>query len=493
MSKISTKKLEALTKEQKLALYDAIQKKKELDRNKRDVFKPHEGQLPALLSQKRIKVVTAGNGFGKTALGVNAAVAAVKGFNPWIKQYTKVPCVGVVVLDNPIKVKEVWRKEAQKWLNFEAEVEELKNGKPYVNEWVFKNGSRVLFMFHDQEQLVFESVELDWFIADEPPPREIFIGLSRGQRTKGSKPWGLIIGTPISQSWLRTDLYEPWLKGENPDVDFFRGTTKQNSENLADGYIDSFSRLLTEEEKQIRLEGSFFDLGSLALAHLFKDDMHLVDDFKIPSDWKVVVAIDPHPSKKHVAVVLAINSYNQQKYLIRETAKKMLAKDFAVHLLEITKGLRVVDWVSDSLGSADLTGGDGFKSFIQVLNDYGIRVRSTTYEEKLDEEWIERIRNSLAIPIEANNYGQQLPGIQFFKSCVNIVKEIKNVAWIKQKGLDIHKDKLEISNKDYLACLKYALAASVRYTDSRATQARPVKLGSSGNKAVSIRERYFKR
>ena len=94
---IDIEKLKSLSKAEKLALYDKLVLKKEIDKNKRDAFKPHEGQLPVLLSTKRIRVVTAGNGFGKSALSVNAALAAAKGYNPWTKQHTKAPCVGIIV------------------------------------------------------------------------------------------------------------------------------------------------------------------------------------------------------------------------------------------------------------------------------------------------------------------------------------------------------------------------------------------------------------
>lgn len=491
MSKINVNKLKSLTKEQKLALYDKLQKKKELQKQQRDVFKPHDGQLPVLLSKKPIRVVTAGNGYGKTALGTNTALYAVKGYNPITKAYTKVPCTGVVVLDNPIKVKEVWLKELAKWTALE-EVEMLKNGKPHVNELVFKNGSRIIFMFHDQEELVFESIELDWAIYDEPPPRHVFIGLSRGQRTRGSKPWQLIIGTPISAAWIRKDLYEPWIAGLNPDIEFFRGATEQNRANLAEGYVESFSRLLTADEKLIRLEGQFFDLGGLALAHLFKDDVHQINPFYIPRDWPVIVAIDPHPSKAHVALALLIDPSTARKYVISELSAKATAAQFAEMLLEkFSTKFRVVDWVCDSLGAADTTGGEGFKSFIQVLNDHGIRVRSTSYEEKDDELWIERIRSALEIPQLSDNFGERVPNLRIFDNCDKIIRDIKNVSWLKHKQLNENKTKLDISNKDFLACLKYALAASASFRPG-GQQARPVKLGNGTSGGYSVRERYMK-
>jgi hypothetical protein len=372
-------------------------------------------------------------------------------------------------------------------------VEQLKNGKPYVNELVFSNGSRIVFMFHDQDELIWEGVEIDWAIYDEPPPRHAFIGLSRGQRTKGSKPWQLLIATPISAAWIRTDLYEPWLSGDSPDVEFFRGNTHENEKNLAAGYIKRFSNLLSEDEKKIRLEGQFFDLGSLALAHLFKDATHIVPpSVKIEREWPVIVAIDPHPSKNNVASALAIDPRTGYKYMIGEIAAKLTARPFAHELLAWSKNWRVVDWVCDSLGSADLTGGEGFKSFIQILNDCGIRVRATTYEEKDDEKWIERIQAALELPEQLDNFGQQVPQLRVSASCTNTIKDIKNVSWLKYKGLNENKPKLDISNKDYLACLKYALAAS----SSLALGARPqptIRMGQGhASRPVGIRARYFK-
>lgn len=493
MSKIDVKKLTELSKEEKIKLYDLIQKKKAIQKTKREAFKPNSAQLPVLLSDKPIRFFAGANGSGKTTLAVNAMLNAAHGYNPYKKVHTKAPCVGAVVLDNPIKVKEVWLKEISKWTDIEK-IQQIKNGKPYVNELAFENGSRVLFLFADQEDLVFESIEIDWAIYDEPMKKSIFIGLSRGQRTKGSKPWQLIIGTPIAQAWLRTDIWEVWERGENDDIECFRGSTQQNADNLAEGFIDSFSRLLTEEEKKVRLHGQFWDLGGLALAHLYKDSVHKIEHFKIPQDWPCIVAIDPHPSKSHVACCLAVDPRTGYKYVVRELASKSLAKDFALQLIEMTRGLRVVDWVSDSLGNADMTAGDGFKSFIQVLNECGLRVRGTTFEEKDDGDWIERIRSALDIPVETNNFGESLPALRIFDTCDKMIKDIKNVSWIKRKGTNDNRDKLDISNKDFLACLKYALAAASNIRPD-GQKARAVKLGGSKSNnggGFSIRERYMK-
>jgi len=489
MKRVDPHKLSQLSKEEKLKLYDTLQKKKQLAKASRDTFKPHPGQLPVLKSEKYIRLVTAGNGYGKTALAVNHALYAVNGYQPYWKKHTKAPSVGIVVLDNPLKVKEVWIKELDKWCNL-TEVEQLKNGKPYVNELVFKNGSRIIFMFHEQEDMIFESMEMDWVIYDEPPPRNIFIALSRGQRNKSSKPWQLIIGTPLAAAWLRQEVFEPWERGERDDVECFRGSTEQNKQNLSDGYMEQFSRLLTEEEKKIRLEGQWFDLGGLALKHLIKPELHYVSPYPWHHDDPVIIAIDPHPSKAHVAIALGKNKYGR-KYAIGELAAKATARDFALKLHEWSRGWKVADIVVDSLGSADTTGGEGFASFIQVLKDCGIKCRATTFEEKDDESWIDRIRSVLEIPQTPDNFGQTLPGLQIFRNCPNLIKDIENVAWLKYKNLDMNKPKLDISHKDYLACLKYALAADANHSSHLNREAKTIRLAE--NKAVSIRNRYFNR
>ena len=491
-SRIDTAKLSAMSKDDKLKLWDLIQKKKELQKEKREAFKPNSAQLPVVMDEHKIRFFAGGNGSGKTTLLTNEHVWMAEGYHPIKKVFTKVPANIAVVVDNPIKIKDVHLKELAKWYNIEK-LEIIKNGKPYPNEIIWPNGSRTVYYTHDQEPLVYESGEHDYILIDEPCPEHIFIALSRGQRTKNSNPKTFIVGTPLAQSWLRTKIWEPWEREENPDIMCFRGSTEQNKENLAAGYLESFSRLLTEDEKRVRLNGEFWDISSLALAHLYKESVHQIQSFPIPQDWPCIIAIDPHTSKKHHAVLLAIDPRTGKKMVVKEIAMKALADQFAISLVEWARGYRIIDWVCDSAGQAEMTGGNGFKSFVQVLKDYGIRVRPTTYEEKDDEQWIERIRSELAIPIEADNYGQLQPNLQIFAECQGLIKDIRNVTWLKYKNLDENKPKLDISNKDYLSCLKYALASAANIMPA-GQQAKPIRLGGQNSaKGVSIRSRYMSR
>lgn len=463
--------LDSMSRADKLAMLDLLEEKNRRDRERPDHYEPNDGQLPVHKSTAALRAVFAGNGGGKTALGVNEAIWACNGFNPVTKIYSRVPARVIVVLDKPDKVADVWLPEIKKW--YALKPEQLhKRGKPHYSQITFPNGSEILFMFHDQEPMSFESIELDMAIFDEPPPRHVYVALRRGGRKKGTVPRYLIIGTPIGASWLRKEIYEPWARGEHVDIECFRYGTRVNEHNLADGFVESFSRVLSEKEKQIRLEGSFDDLDGLALAHLFDRTTHLVDAPRWPAMWPVILVVDFHPRKAHVAILVGITPSDGLVYL-KEMSSRAVPSKLAGELKQFYDGYRVVDMVCDSLGNSELTGGEGNASFIRVLNDNGVRIRATRYDEKNDESFIQMIQEALVIPQEADAYGKHDPRIKFNRNCKGIIADIETCEWQRFKNMDEYKPKLAIGKKDFLACLKYALATQPRFTKGRERIIRP--------------------
>lgn len=108
-----------------------------------------------------------------------------------------------------------------------------------------------------------------------------------------------------------------------------------------------------------------------------------------------------------------------------------------------------------------MSGGDGNKSFIQVLQEEGIRVRGTTFDEKSDEEFVLAIQDALSIPTEPNNFGQKIPKLRFVIGNDGIKRNIETAVWKKIRNEDAYKPTLDIQKLDYLACLKYALATNL--------------------------------
>jgi hypothetical protein len=144
---------------------------------------------------------------------------------------------------------------------------------------------------------------------------------------------------------------------------------------------------------------------------------------------------------------------------LKELTFKGTPSAFALELKKFVKGYKVVDYVCDSMGSGDLTGGDGIMSFIGVLRKHGIRVRPTTFDEKRDEGWLQNIQEALALPFEADQMGSKEPLLKICSNCTGLISDIESVEYQKHKDLEEYKPKLAIEAKDHLSCLKYAMAA----------------------------------
>lgn len=487
--KLSKEKLASLSKKQKLDLIDAIEEKKRRRLAARPLFTPNAGQTPVIVSKFTKRIVISGNGAGKTAVAANEAIWAVRGYNPVTKATTAVPAKIVVVLDAPEKVADVWLPELRKWAVIEEE-QLHKRGKPYVSEITFDNGSSLRFMFALQEAMAFESLETDFVIIDEPVPRPVWVALLRSGRKKNRQARFLMIGTPIAQKWLR-EYYVEWQKGVYPDTEFFKMSTEVNREHLSENYIEEYSRHLTESEKRTRLHGDFFNTDGLALAGLFKRERHVIPSNQLPVDWKTwpaVIAFDPHPNKPTHACLLLAGPQGQLVYAA-ERAAKQLPRDWAKWVkANWMQEYHVIDIISDNSGQADYSGGDGFLSFVEVLNREGVRVRATSYDEKKDDEFLTRLQEALYLPSGGD------PKLTILMSCQGIVRDCENVGWKQLKGTEEYQNKLEIGNKDFLACLKYALAANLTFEGAKRKVIRPPgiqrQISSQPRKIGAFEERW---
>lgn len=455
--------LSKLSKEEKLAYLDAIKEKKRRILAKKPTYKPNDGQLPVHMDDKSIRIVAAGNGGGKTTLAVQEAIWWATGYNPITQQFNKVPATIVLLLDSPLKVDKIWLTELRKWYPLDEECELKKNGKPYVNEIIFKNGSTILLMFHEQETIVFEGIQLDYFIADEPFERRIWIALRRGARKKGTKPRFLIIGTPIGQPWLYEEMWKKAEEGERLDIGIHRFNTDVNLSNLADNYKEEFGANLTDQEKLVRFGGMFDHIEGLALAHLFNKKLHVVPAFPWPKGKPAVLVIDPAWNKPHVFCLIGATG-DGRIYYIKEGKFKGAAGGLAKVLKEFCIGpWRIVDHVIDSMAETPNTGGSGNKSFSEVLREMGLPVRATSYDDKDDEDFIQNIQQVLEVPEEPDNTGRRTPKLAIIEGNTGLIGNIETVQWQKYRQNETFKNKLEISKKDYLACLKYGLKTNIAY------------------------------
>jgi hypothetical protein len=467
--KINKEKLAAMSKEEKLALHDAIQEKKRRDRIRKPQFVPFDSQLKIIKSQALEKYLFCGNGYSKTALLVNWIHWAATGYNTVTTETLPVPSVIYLVVDDPTKIEQKILPEYRKWHDL-PEDNCHKDGKPNISRISFDNGSVIHILTHEVNLLKLEGIEMTHLAFDEPPPRHVFIGLYRGGRIPGRPLQVFLAGTPLYQPWIRTDIYEKWVDGELPHVECFSGESRDNP-HLPKDYEKRFGALLSEEEKATRFKGAFFDMSGQALAHLWTPKVHMIPkkDFQWADENPCAVIIDPHTSKPQVAVLLGVDRENRF-YVLDEYSEKVRAREFARALIKRGwfANFLVVDIIYDSAGNAEMTSGEGYKTFGQVFNEElekaGVgRARATSYDDKSDEDFVERIQEVLAIPTEPDSAGQKIPKLRASDHCKMFERDVKQVQWTRDQRLGLNKPKLDIRNRDVLACVKYGLASNLHF------------------------------
>lgn len=453
-----------LTREQKLELIQLLEEKNRRALLKKPKFVPHDGQRRVIESTALERYLFCGNGNGKSTILVNEVHWAATGFNPFTNQHTPVPAKMALLIDTPEKIDDFIR-EFTNWNPLEED-QLHKKGKPNYSFITWSNGSTLTVLTHDVTPLKLEGSQWTHIFMDEPPPKPVFTALFRGGRIKGRPCRVLLAGTPVSAAWLRTDIYEPWAKGELEDVEVFRGTTDENAANLDPGWFKRFFGKLSEHEAKVRRLGDFYDLEGLALSHVFRRATHVVPaaNFQWDRSWPCVIAIDPHTSKPSHAVLMGVDREGRI-YVLDEYKEKGVARKFAKSL--IGRGwftdYRILDIVYDNAGNAEMTSGEGFAPFGNVFNEvmsqHGLgRARATSYDDKSDEAFIDRIQDGLYIENEGD-----IPKIRVLSTCKGSIGDFENVQWKRDKNAGQNKPTLEISNRDWLACIKYGLACNLYF------------------------------
>jgi hypothetical protein len=429
-------------------------------------YEPHEKQLPVHKSQAFIRALFPGNGFGKTTACINEALWSALGTHPY-RDTGKIPNTTIIVIDDPGKADTVYLTEIKKKKWYDVTKLKLeKHGRPFTTEVIFPNGSNWQFMSHEVLEAKWESIQCAGVIFDEPPPRFIFIALIRGMREQGTKPWMMFAGTPIGKNapWMYREIWRPWKFGEDPEIECFTGTTYDNLHNLEPGSIERMKKRYNEKELKARIGGTFEFLSG-RIFDTFYHDHHVEQDFDWPWSWPVILAMDPHVRKNHVAVLIGIDP-DKEIHVIRELETSLAGRNAAEFFIRACEGYNIKWGICDNYGSMPHTGGENRKSFIDVFNETSRRlnsrvfIRATTKAEKADDEWIEDMKDWLRL--EADSGGSERPRFHIFESCKKTIDEFETYIWDEYRGAQADgrdvKEKPLGTNCDRLMCIKYGIA-----------------------------------
>lgn len=283
-------------------------------------YRPHAKQDEFHRCQARWRLVRAGNRFGKSHMGCAEDVAWLLGERYWYppqhparKTPRKPPVKGLVVTTNLEKVEEVWTGSTGKLWQMLPRFAVARTSKSHTGVTVrveLKNGSTLQFYTVKQwlvDPFSAESVDYDFIHVDEPCPRDLFVGVSRGLLDRGGYVW-----------FTLTPLTEPWIVDEfarRSDAVMITGSTYDNP-FLTPGDIAEFERLLTEDERQCRIHGLPLHLAGLVYKE-FDPSVHILRDppwDKPPRDWPIYVAIDPHPRTPHAVLFCTVSPFGKRYY-----------------------------------------------------------------------------------------------------------------------------------------------------------------------------------
>jgi hypothetical protein len=356
---------------------------------------------------------------GKSELGAREIVWRMLGTHPFKK--TRVP-IKIWVGANSFKQlsKVIWPK-IKSYLEPRHIVKIKKNNEGYVEHVSLINGATLDMKTYKQDVMDWESEDIDVLWCDEPPPREHFMAAQRGLVDRGGDT--LITATPLREPWMHEEIV---LKSGKAgySVEAFSLSSYDNPHTDHEA-LRRFESGLTPEERRTRIYGEFKKLIGRVLNHFSEDGPMILPAFKIPDEWPRYEGLDPHMSKPHGVIMLAVTpKRNAVIYHAERPVGGM--RDLAIHLREHRHGIEpMIPPIVDT-------------SVQQFDNSIGM-----TQREQLMAEGIEVIL--------ANKKDQVLPGLErmnrmfwnaqqdqpeglyVMDNCTMFIDEAKRLTWNAKK------------------------------------------------------------
>jgi len=418
------------------------------EKNRVYFFKPYfwMNRASDLICVKNIVVIPAPNKIGKTAFNCCLMDSWCRGYEAWNPVAQDYPGAVRDIVNGkecffkpsslgknpPVRIRisgEDWFKhfgqtiipEMKKWLPMSDYITKPNsNGFPYL--WTHKKtGSTIELLTYNQDPKAAESWQGDAWIPDEPPPKTMFEGMSRGMFLHKGKVY--MPTTPLSEAWILDELI---LKSRrdvgvindltilaNDDL-YMRDTMTLAALGLSKKQIPVFFDILLFENKEKRIysedqgkraekyveeiadEPLHEKINDLMLLRFVKDtppelagvrfggqfralsgrilkdfdkQIHMIKPFEVPTDWPVIALIDIAMSKPQAISYHAVNEQNI-KYVIKERYEHLSGEAIADAIIkDRARGQwRLRDVYIDPLAKGDSA---------YMKNQYGTDVEDT--------------------------------------------------------------------------------------------------------------------
>jgi len=413
-------------------------------------YKPNRGQLPFHQGQHRIKLLTGGNQSGKSVAGIIEVIWSALGIHPYRK--VKVPNKGRIVASLGFEegANQVIVPRLLEWLP-QGSIARIKNNQAGIpTHYEMANGSIINVLSGEQDKMVFEGWTGDYVHIDEPCSKEIYDACRRGLIKNNGYIWFTL--TPLAEPWLYSDLWLPSVNGDRKDIGVFTVDIMDNAISnggyLPDEAIAEFEKDLTDDVKEARLHGKFRHLSGRIFSQ-FDKEIHVVEPFDIPFAWPIFEAIDPHLSKEHAWIQVAITPYGEL-IVCNELWEKTIIPEFAKHILDRRFNKQVAKCIIDT--SSETPDANYRITPRSLLREHGVET-SLAHKQGSVDAGIHAIR-SLLTPQKLLT-GQVRPKLYVFNTCRRTITEFMNYVQDDRSTEYLVKDKPRKKYDDMLDLLRY--------------------------------------
>lgn len=259
-----------------------------------------------------------------------------------------------------------------------------------------------------------------WF--DEEPPKDIY----EECRMRVLDKCGDIFGTMTPLKGL-TFLYDDiYLNKKNDPEVWYEFMEWSDNPYLSKREIALLEQTMDETALQSRRYGRFARREGLVYPE-FEESVHVIDPFEVPESWQDNISIDPglrNPLSAHWYCV----DYDGNVYVVAEHYKA--GEDIDYHAGRIHEICDALGWKKDGAGRVraliDPAAGQrtlsSAKSVSELFYERGILV-----DARVDKEMfagIARVKSYL-------KRGNGWPDLYIFRSCTNLIREMKGYFWGK--------------------------------------------------------------
>ena len=391
----------------------------------------HKKQLAFHKCNKKNRWVFGGNRTGKTECGAVEVIFFARGNHPY-REIHGATTGWVVSLSTQVQ-RDVAQQKILHYLNPDwiVDVVMLSGRKDnYANgiidyiliKNVFGSISKIGFKSCDQGREKFQGTSLDYVWFDEEPPYDIY----QECRMRVLDNYGDIFATMTPLKGMTFVYDEIYLNKFNDPNVWCEFISWDDNPFISSKAKELMKVSMSAEELRTREHGEFLDFGGRVYPE-FDENIHVIEPFNIPYEWQDKLSIDPglkNPLSCHWYAV----DYDGNIYVVAEHYAS--EKDINYHSNEIHKISNNLNWHRNSNGmiealidsAANQTTLASTKSVADLFYDYGILVNTNVNKDVFSG--IQRVKSYFK-----NALGEAK--IFIFKTCVNMIRELKGYRWGK--------------------------------------------------------------